>query len=146
MEEVFASLNEYRPKEAEKVKGLLFTFEDIIKLRPEAVAKLFDQVPPERVILALFEADKGLTELILGALGSRSRRMIETGTDQRRDAAAARCAKGAARHRRSGAEAVRKGLDRHPRDEADAAIPQGGLRAASQASRKAGALDHVEKR
>lgn len=78
MEEVFASLNEYRPKEAEKVKGLLFTFEDVAKLRPEAVAKLFDSVPPERVILALFEADKALTDLILGSLGSRSRRMIET--------------------------------------------------------------------
>ena len=78
MEEVFTSLNEYRPKEAEKVKGLLFTFDDVIKLRPEAVAKLFDQIPPERVILALFDADKKLSELILAALGSRSRRMIET--------------------------------------------------------------------
>jgi flagellar motor switch protein FliG len=78
MDEVFTALNEYRPKEAEKVKGLLFTFDDISKLRPEAVAKLFDQVPPERVILALFDADKALTELILASLGSRSRRMIET--------------------------------------------------------------------
>lgn len=78
MEEVFTALNEYRPKEAEKVKGLLFTFEDIAKLRPEAVAKLFDQVPPERVILALFDADKTLADLILASLGSRARRMIET--------------------------------------------------------------------
>lgn len=78
MDEVFTSLNEYRPKEAEKVKGLLFTFDDIIKLRPEAVAKFFDQIPPERVILALFEADKTLSNLILASLGSRSRRMIET--------------------------------------------------------------------
>jgi flagellar motor switch protein FliG len=78
MEEVFTALNDYRPKEAEKVKGLLFTFEDIGKLRPDAVAKLFDQVPPERVILALYDADKKLAELILASLGSRSRRMIET--------------------------------------------------------------------
>ena len=78
MDEVFTALNEYRPKEAEKVKGLLFTFDDIIKLRKEAVSKLFDQIPPERVILALYDADKTLAELILGSLGSRSRRMIET--------------------------------------------------------------------
>jgi flagellar motor switch protein FliG len=77
MDEVFAALNEFRPKEAEKVKGLLFTFDDIIKLTPDAVAKLFDQIPPEQVILALSNADKKLTELILSALGSRSRRMIE---------------------------------------------------------------------
>ena len=77
MDEVFSALNEFRPKEAEKVKGLLFTFEDVAKLRPDAVAKLFDQIPPEQVILALSDAEKSLTELILGALGSRNRRMIE---------------------------------------------------------------------
>lgn len=77
MDEVFTALNEFRPKEAEKVKGLLFTFEDIISLRPETVAKLFDQVPPESVVLALTGAEDNLKELILGALGSRSRRIIE---------------------------------------------------------------------
>ncbi len=77
MDEVFAALNEFRPKEAEKVKGLLFTFDDIVKLRPDAIAKLFDQVPPETVVLALTGADKTLTEMILMALGSRSRRIIE---------------------------------------------------------------------
>jgi flagellar motor switch protein FliG len=77
MDEVFAALNEFRPKEAEKVKGLLFTFDDILKLTPDAVAKLFDQVPPETVVLALTGADEKLTELILSALGSRSRRIIE---------------------------------------------------------------------
>jgi flagellar motor switch protein FliG len=76
-DEVFEDLNEFRPKEAEKVKGLLFTFEDISKLRPEDVATLFDQVPPERVILALKGAEKQVSELILSSLGTRSRRMIE---------------------------------------------------------------------
>lgn len=77
MDEVFTALNDFRPKEAEKVKGLLFTFDDIINLRPESIAKLFDQIPPEQVILALSGADKKLTELILSGLGARSRRMIE---------------------------------------------------------------------
>ena len=77
MDEVFTALNEFRPKEAEKVKGLLFTFDDIINLRSDAVAKLFDQVPPETVVLALAGAEKELSEFILSALGSRSRRIIE---------------------------------------------------------------------
>jgi flagellar motor switch protein FliG len=77
MDEVFEALNQYRPKEAEKVKGLLFTFDDIVKLTPEAVAKLFDEVPPERTILALKGADPRLAEIILSALGARSRRIIE---------------------------------------------------------------------
>jgi flagellar motor switch protein FliG len=77
MDEAFEALNEYRPKEAEKVKALLFTFDDIIKLRPTDVAKLFDQVPAEQVIVALKGAEARLTNLILGALGARARRMIE---------------------------------------------------------------------
>ena len=77
MDEAFQALNEYRPKEAEKVKALLFTFDDIIKLRPADVAKLFDQVPPERIILALKGAEPRLSNLILSSLGGRSRRMIE---------------------------------------------------------------------
>jgi flagellar motor switch protein FliG len=77
MDEVFEALNEYRPKDAEKVKGLLFTFDDIAKLKPDAVAKLFDQIPTERVILALKGADKKLSDLILSSLGARARRMIE---------------------------------------------------------------------
>jgi flagellar motor switch protein FliG len=77
MDEVFTALNDFRPKEAEKVKGLLFTFDDIINLRPESIAKLFDQIPPEQVILALSGADKKLAELILSGLGMRNRRMIE---------------------------------------------------------------------
>jgi flagellar motor switch protein FliG len=95
MDEVFTALNDFRPKEAEKVKGLLFTFDDIAKLRPEAVAKLFDQIPPEQVILALSGADKPITELILASLGARSRRMIEQeltsgGTPPSRDVQKAR--------------------------------------------------------
>jgi flagellar motor switch protein FliG len=77
MDEVFEALNEFRPKEAEKVKALLFTFDDLVKLTTEAVMKVFEQVPPERIILALNGADPRLTELVLSALGARNRRMIE---------------------------------------------------------------------
>jgi flagellar motor switch protein FliG len=77
MDEVFDVLNEFRPKEAEKVKALLFTFDDLVKLTPEAVMKVFEQVPAERTILAMKGADPKLTELILSSLGARSRRMIE---------------------------------------------------------------------
>jgi flagellar motor switch protein FliG len=77
MDEVFEVLNEFRPKEAEKVKALLFTFDDLVKLTPEAIMRVFEQVPPERTILALKGADPKLTELILSSLGARSRRMIE---------------------------------------------------------------------
>lgn len=77
MDEIFQSLDLYRPKEAKVIKGLLFTFDDIAKLSPAARTKLFDEVPAERTILALRGADPQMTELILSSIGARARRIIE---------------------------------------------------------------------
>lgn len=77
MDEVLQNLEQHRPKEAKRVKGLLFTFDDIAKLSDEARGKLIDQVPPERVILALKGAEPSLRDLILSSVGARARRMIE---------------------------------------------------------------------
>lgn len=77
MDEVLNNLEQHRPKEAKRVKGLLFTFDDIAKLTAEARSKLIDQVPPERVILSLKGADPYLRDLILASVGARARRMIE---------------------------------------------------------------------
>jgi flagellar motor switch protein FliG len=77
MDEVLQNLEQHRPKEAKRVKGLLFTFDDIAKLTDEARSKLIDQVPPERVILSLKGADPYLRDLILASVGARARRMIE---------------------------------------------------------------------
>jgi len=77
MDEVLQNLEQHRPKEAKRVKSLLFTFDDIAKLTDEARSKLIDQVPPERVILALKGAEPYLRDLILASVGARARRMIE---------------------------------------------------------------------
>ncbi len=78
MDGVLQSLFAHRPKEAKIVKGLLFTFDDIARISQEARLKLFDQVAPERLIIALKNCDADLKELILGAVAARSRRMIES--------------------------------------------------------------------
>lgn len=77
MDDVFNSLSITRPKEAEKVKDLLFTFDDIVKLSPAGRAKLLNEVPADRLIIALKGADAGLTQMIIAAVGARSGRMIE---------------------------------------------------------------------
>jgi flagellar motor switch protein FliG len=77
MDEVLRDLEQHRPKEAEIVRSLLFTFDDIAKLNQAAMLALFDQVPPERTIAALTGADPRLRELILEAVPARARRMIE---------------------------------------------------------------------
>ncbi|MYZ46985.1 flagellar motor switch protein FliG [Propylenella binzhouense] len=77
MEDVLQSLSEERPKAAEILKGLLFTFEDIGKLTPKARMVLFDQISTERVVLALKGTDAEFRDLILSSLASRARRIVE---------------------------------------------------------------------
>lgn len=77
MEEVLTDLESRRPKDAKLVKGLLFTFDDIVKLTPADRVKLFDGVPVERTILALRGVGAELKELVLASVSTRSRRMIE---------------------------------------------------------------------
>jgi flagellar motor switch protein FliG len=77
MEDVLQSLAESRPREAEVLKGLLFTFDDIVNLSPKARSVLFDQVPTERVVLALKGTQPEFRELVLSSLASRAKRMVE---------------------------------------------------------------------
>ena len=77
MDQVLASLAETRPKAAETLKGMLFTFEDIAKLTARHRTALFDKVPSERVVMALKGTDAGLRESLLSSLASRVRRMVE---------------------------------------------------------------------
>jgi flagellar motor switch protein FliG len=77
MEEVLSDLSDHKPKDTKRIRGLLFTFEDIAKLPPEARAKLIDQVPQDRVILALKGADANMINIVLSSTGARARRMIE---------------------------------------------------------------------
>ena len=78
MEDVLGSLAEVRPKEAEALRGMLFSFEDIVKLDSKARMVLFDKVPTERVVLALKGTDGEFRDIILSSLASRARRMVES--------------------------------------------------------------------
>jgi len=77
MEGVLESLNLHRPKETKIVRGLLFTFEDILRLNETARSVLFADIPPEKVIVALRGADGALRDRILSSLPARTRRIIE---------------------------------------------------------------------
>ncbi len=77
IEDVLQALAEDRPKDAETLRGLLFTFEDIAKLSQKARTTVFDRVPADRVVLALKGTDPTFRELILSSMGARARRMVE---------------------------------------------------------------------
>lgn len=77
MEDVLNSLAESRPKSAEILKGLLFTFDDIVKLTPKARSALFDKVPNDKTVMALKGTEAEFREVILQSLSTRVRRMVE---------------------------------------------------------------------
>jgi flagellar motor switch protein FliG len=77
MDDVLSNLTESRPKSAEILKGLLFTFEDIVKISPRARTALFDAVPNDRLVLALKGTPADFRDTVLSALSARVRRMIE---------------------------------------------------------------------
>ncbi len=76
-EEVLKSLAEIRPEEAKAIKGMLFTFDDVAKLSQQARTAVFDQVPIERLVIALKGTEPDFQAAILSSLASRSRRMVE---------------------------------------------------------------------
>jgi len=93
-DDILQSIAQAQPAIAEKLKSLLFTFEDIPKLDARARMLLFDQIPTDRVILALRGAQAALREAVLPALSARTRRMVEAELSagdmpQRRDILAA---------------------------------------------------------
>jgi flagellar motor switch protein FliG len=77
MEDVLDSLGAARPKAAETVRSLLFTFDDIVKLPAKTRVILFENIEAERLVPALSGADPALADFILSSVPSRTRRVIE---------------------------------------------------------------------
>jgi flagellar motor switch protein FliG len=78
MDDVMQNLAADRPKEAEILRKLMFTFDDIIKLNPRGRTVLFDKIPTELIVLALKGTDTAFRDAILGSLAARARRIVES--------------------------------------------------------------------
>lgn len=94
-EDLLKSLAEVRPDDAKALKGMLFTFVELVRLPERARTLLLDQVPIERLVAALKGTDAAFQATILSSLAARSRRMVEAelqggGAASDRDVAAAR--------------------------------------------------------
>lgn len=77
MEEALDNLNVERPKSAELLKGLLFTFDDIINLNSRTRMAIFDQIATDQIVTSLKGTDAQFREVILSSLTSRTRRIVE---------------------------------------------------------------------
>jgi flagellar motor switch protein FliG len=81
MEDVLQSLTLARPKEAEQLKKLLFSFDDMLKLSAKSRSALLDKVPTEQVVLALRGCEQAFRDGVLSSLTSRARRLVESELD-----------------------------------------------------------------
>ncbi len=77
LDEMMGDLAAAGTSDLDAIRARLFAFEDIVLLSQKARVTLFDGLSSEVVTLALRGASPELTEAVLSALGSRSRRMIE---------------------------------------------------------------------
>ncbi len=76
--DALSNLAQTRPEDADALRGLLFSFPDIVKLGKAARTLLLDKVPTDRLVVALAGADPTLQELALSSLTARTRRMVES--------------------------------------------------------------------
>jgi flagellar motor switch protein FliG len=77
MEESLKAIASYNEKDAEQIRQLLFTFEDLGKLSTPALVMVMDTIQPDMIIQALYGVQNPLKEQILQAVPSRARRSLE---------------------------------------------------------------------
>ncbi len=95
VEDVLRSLEVDRPKEAEALKGKLFSFDDLVTLPQKTRQALFEKVASDEIVKALTGTDTTFRVNVLSSLTARARRLVENemisaGATPARDVAAAR--------------------------------------------------------
>jgi flagellar motor switch protein FliG len=76
--QILEDVAKLKPEEVKSLRKLIFMFEDIEQLSQPNRLKLFDRVPTELVIPALFATEASFRESVLSSLGARARRMVES--------------------------------------------------------------------
>lgn len=71
-----AALEERSRDAAERIKALMFTFEDLIKLDPSGVQTLLKNVPKEKLGLALKGASETLRDLFFSNMSERASKLL----------------------------------------------------------------------
>jgi len=76
-EDLLKDLAAVRPDDAKTLKGMLFTFIELVNLPAKARTLVLDQVPIEKLVAALTGTDVAFQQAILSSLAARSKRMVE---------------------------------------------------------------------
>lgn len=76
--ELIRDLESAGAEDVDAIRARLFTFDDVVHLSQKARVTLLDGLSTDLVTLALRDASPEVKEAVLSALGTRSRRMIES--------------------------------------------------------------------
>ena len=75
-ETMLGALDEHAPDSAERIRSLMFTFEDLGALLPASIAVIVRQADKREMALALKGAPENIKQLFMGALTERSAKML----------------------------------------------------------------------
>ena len=76
--DIVTEIGRDHPAEAQIIRKMLFSFDDLARLPRRALAIVFDKAPTDLVVLALRGTDIGFREVVLSTLASRARRLVES--------------------------------------------------------------------
>jgi flagellar motor switch protein FliG len=71
-----AALEERNREAAERIKSLMFTFDDLARLTPQSVQMLLRSIEKDKLPIALKGASEKLRELFLGSMSDRAGKML----------------------------------------------------------------------
>ena len=74
---LMGELEKNNPKNAEKIKGLMFTFEDMLNIDSAGIQALLRKVEQERLVVALKGTSEEIRDLFLTNMSERAGRMME---------------------------------------------------------------------
>ncbi len=88
VDRILASLEEKEPQAAQRIRRIMFTFEDLGRIDPATFGLLIAEVPPDRLPVALAGASDEIKALFTAHMSDRARKMLneelETQTMPRR--------------------------------------------------------------
>ena len=74
---LMGELEKKNPKNAEKIKGLMFTFEDLLGIDSAGIQALLRKVEQDRLVVALKGTSQDIRDLFLTNMSERAGRMME---------------------------------------------------------------------
>jgi flagellar motor switch protein FliG len=75
------ALEEQNREAAERIKALMFTFEDLVLLEPSAIQVLLQKMDKKELALAMKGANEQTKEMVLANMSARSAKMLKDDMD-----------------------------------------------------------------